>query len=214
MLKCTNIKVNNILNESDLCFLNDLKGKRLDRIYVDYEFSSFERKTANLNRVTYILFDFGNNDFFRVENEVVDEEQDRDEYSRFRLSMIDKSILNSKHKIYKMIDNELKFQYYEDYRWQIFDVHNSIEKISVYRDNAVWNYNGRNWNITTDVAVLFSGSNFKFLCVLEDSIGAIMSVRFNFDEDVNSLINQYWCKNKWGMKCEDVEFLDRRIIVV
>lgn len=212
MLRTKNIMVNNILNDNDIAFLKSYKDKKLDTIYVDY--FVFTPYKVDFDFITHVLFDFGSKDLLKLENEVIDEKADHDEYSNFKVTVTGKDIFSKQHKVHKIIDNKPEFDRYEKNKWYTFNIGNNIQNIKVYRDNAIWNYDGRHWDVTTDVAIHFSGSNFKFLCLLHDSIDSSMSVFFNYKEDEDTYINQYWSKTKWGMKCENVELLNRKIIVL
>ena len=184
----------------------------LERILVDHPFFSPDK--PDFAFVTHVLFDFGTENLLLLQNQIQDDPLDNDEYPSLCFSVTNQEILQRKHSIMKKVDNCFALDHYEDSKWHIFSVKEHMESVALYRDHAIWEYNGRKWDSTIDTAFMATGKAFQFLCVLQDDISGAMAVNFHVLQDPSAFIDRYWSKEKWGMKSETVHSLQREKIAI
>ena len=189
-----------------------IKTHTLERILVDYP--AFSPAEPDFTFVTLVLFEFGTENLLLLQNQIKDDRQDDDEYPSLYLSVTNRDILQRKHSIMKKVDNRFVFDHFEDCKWHIFNVKQRIENVALYRDHALWEYNGRRWDSTIDTAFMVTGEAFNFLCILQDDISGAMAVHFDVSQDPSVFIDRYWSKEKWGMKSEHVHSLQREKITI
>lgn len=208
------IKRIDIIDDSGIALLKELKNQTLRNILVDYCFSALEASKPDYEWITHIFFETAENSkLFYLKSTFADEPIDNDQYYSFKFSECGKDQLNMKHQFMKLDSNKTPIlDKIVDYKWQKVEFGGGIDSICIYRDNATWSYDDREWDITTDVAIKIHGNNFKYLFVLQDTMFSFISVHFNYFEDDDKFINEYWKSTKWGFKSENLTSLNRQRI--
>lgn len=207
------VKLKNIFEKNDLELLSMLKGKELRKVLVDYPWCHNKEINLDLHLVTHVLMEFDAG-WLLLQNKIVDEPKDNDEYSAFKIRVTSHDVLKKNHKIMKTINNKPVFDRYEPFKWFEFEVGQNVTNIEIYRDHAKWSYNGNIWDITTDVAIRLSSENHIFLFVLQDTLAQLINVYYNYSASDNDLINMCWSSQEWGMKAENIDALNRITIEI
>lgn len=210
------IRINNILSDKSIKILNFLKAETTIRVYLDCPFFNHIHHPVDFDFITHILFETSTDTpLLQLLNKTIDMAEDNDEYALFEIKSVGREILDRQHRVQKLLPGNIPIDdYMEKYRWHITDIFCGFNTIQIYRDCAKWNYMETEWDVTTDVAIKFSGKKTDLLCILHDSIDSSMSVVSNCSGDENNHIDRYWRTSKWGMKSENLSFLQRSVISV